>query len=317
MRFLEFEKPLFELKKKIDELREMASSSKELHITAEIHKLELKYQRSMQKLYSNLTPWQKVLVARHEDRPQFLDYVREMCSDFEFLSGDRLFADDHAILGGIGHFDRCPVMIIGQQKGDSTESRLFHNFGMAKPEGYRKAKRLIEMADKFHLPILTFVNTSGAYPGIDSEERGQSEAIARCTLACVQASVPIISVVIGEGGSGGAIAIATANRVIMMEHSFYSVISPEGCASILWKTAEANSLAASEQRLTAQNLFDMHVIDDIATEPLGGAHRNKQEAIQNVIESIRKQWRGMKLEGIMDFQKDRQRRFSKFGLMNF
>ncbi|MDR2464139.1 MAG: acetyl-CoA carboxylase carboxyltransferase subunit alpha [Holosporales bacterium] len=288
MRFLEFEKSIAELESKIDGLRQL-SSTKEINISAEINKLQHKVQKTLEKIYASLTPWQKVLVARHEDRPQFLDYLHAMSHDFEFLTGDRLFADDFAILGGIGHFNERSVLIIGQQKGNDTESRIKHNFGMAKPEGYRKAKRLIELADKFRMPIISFVDTSGAYPGIDSEERGQAQAIASCIQACVKANVPIISIVIGEGGSGGAIAIATANRVLMLEHSFYSVISPEGCASILWKTASANEAAAMAQKLTAQDLLELGVIDKIIPEPTGGAHRNKNLMIQNVLVEICKE----------------------------
>jgi acetyl-CoA carboxylase carboxyl transferase subunit alpha len=309
---LDFEKPVAELEVKIAELREL-SNTQGVNITSEISKLEAKAQKLLKKLYDDLTPWQKVLVARHEDRPQFLDYVDEMCPDLEFLAGDRLAAEDRALLGGIGHFNRKPVMVIGQQKGNSTETRLKHNFGMARPEGYRKAKRLIELADKFALPIVTFINTSGAYPGVDSEEHGQSEAIASCTLACIKARVPIVSVIIGEGGSGGAIAIATANHVIMLEHSFYSVISPEGCASILWKTAKANAQAAVEQKLTAGDLFKFGVIDEIIQEPVGGAHRNKKRTISSVLEQIEEQLGNMTSRENDDLRVEREERFLKFG----
>lgn len=315
MRFLEFEKSIAELEEKIEELRKL-SGTKNLNIAQEINKLQNKAQKLLLKTYASLTPWQKVLVARHEERPQFLDYVRVMAEDFEPLAGDRLYGEDCAIVGGIGHFNKRPLMIIGQQKGNDTESRLKHNFGMAKPEGYRKAARLIDLADRFRLPIVSFVNTSGAYPGIESEERGQSEAIARCTLACAQAQVPILSIVIGEGGSGGAVAIATANRVLMMEHAFYSVISPEGCASILWKTAEANATAAMAQRLTAQDLLSLGIIDGIIPEPIGGAHRGKTEAIQNVLLAIESALEGMQQNPNNDFKKMRAQKFMHMGAVS-
>ncbi|MDR1907238.1 MAG: acetyl-CoA carboxylase carboxyltransferase subunit alpha [Holosporales bacterium] len=312
MRFLDFEKPIAELEGKIEELRQL-SSTKELNIASEINKLQGKAQKMLAKIYSSLTPWQKVLVARHEDRPQFLDYLQAMSPDFEFLAGDRLFADDQALLGGIGHFNERPVVILGQQKGDDTESRIKHNFGMAMPEGYRKAKRLIELADKFRLPVISFINTSGAYPGLESEARGQSQSIASCILACVRADVPIISIVIGEGGSGGAVAIATANRVLMLEHSVYSVISPEGCASILWKTAAANEVAAVAQKLTAQDLLQLGVIDKIIEEPLGGAHRDKHLTIKNVIETIHVELSALEHRDCLSFRDDRARKFTQMG----
>jgi acetyl-CoA carboxylase carboxyl transferase subunit alpha len=308
MRFLDFEKPVAELEGKIEELRQL-SSSKEINIATEINKLQSKAQKMLAKMYSSLTPWQKVQIARHEDRPQFFDYLHAMSSDFEFLAGDRLFGEDHSLLGGIGYFNGNPVLILGQQKGHDTESRLKHNFGMAMPEGYRKAKRLLELADKFRLPVITFVNTSGAYPGIESEARGQSQAIASCIQACIRVNVPIISVVIGEGGSGGAVAIATANRVLMLEHSIYSVISPEGCASILWKTASANELAATAQKLTAQDLLALGVIDRIIPEPLGGAHRDKNLTIKSVIEAL-----ALELEAVTRIENqrvDRELRFTQ------
>lgn len=310
MRFLEFEKPIAELEEKIEELRKL-SDQKEINIASEINKLQNKAEKLLAKTYASLTPWQKVLVARHEDRPQFLDYLKALSPDFEFLAGDRLYAEDEALLGGVGHFNGRPVLVLGQQKGSDTESRLRHNFGMARPEGYRKAKRLIELADKFHLPVLSFVNTSGAYPGMDSEERGQSQAIAACIQACVKARVPIVSVVIGEGGSGGAVAIATANRILMLEHSFYSVVSPEGCASILWKTAAAKEAAAEAQKLTAQDLLQLGVIDRIIPEPLGGAHRDKTKAIQSVLEALEDELTRLPHEA--DFKKEREVKFLKMG----
>jgi acetyl-CoA carboxylase carboxyl transferase subunit alpha len=305
MRFFDFEKPIAELEGKIGELRQL-SSSKELNIASEINKLQSKSQKMLAKVYSSLTPWQKVQVARHENRPQFLDYLHAMSSDFEFLAGDRLFGDDQALLGGVGHFAGHAVAILGQQKGHDTDSRLKHNFGMPMPEGYRKARRLLELADKFRLPVISFVNTSGAYPGIESEARGQSQAIASCIQACVRAKVPIISVIIGEGGSGGAVAIAAANRVLMLEHSVYSVISPEGCASILWKTSAANELAATAQKLTAQDLMELGVIDKIISEPIGGAHRDKNLTIGNVTESLT-----IELEALLRIDQIREDRAAK------
>lgn len=285
MRFLDFEKPVAELEEKIRELRNL-SSTKSVNISSEINKLQNKSHKLLSKIYSSLTPWQKVMIARHEDRPQFLDYLSVLSPDFEFLAGDRLYAEDEAILGGIGYVRNHPTVIIGQQKGADTESRIRHNFGMARPEGYRKAQRLLELADKFHFPVITFVNTSGAYPGIDSEERGQSEAIASCIRACCRVCSPVVSVVIGEGGSGGAVALAVADRIFMLEHAFYSVISPEGCASILWKTASAKETAAIAQKLTAQDLLQLGVVDSIIPEPLGGAHRDKNAIVQAVTNTL-------------------------------
>lgn len=312
MRFLEFEKQISELEKKIIDLKSL-SGKDGLNISSEVGKLQVKAHKLLVKTYSSLTPWQKVQVARHEDRPQFSDYLKDLSPDFEFLAGDRLYGEDQAILGGIGHVKDTAVVIIGQQKGSDTESRLKHNFGMAKPEGYRKAKRLIEMANKFNLPIISFVNTSGAYPGIDSEEHGQSEAIASCIQACVKSVVPIISVVIGEGGSGGAIAIATANKILMLEHAFYSVISPEGCASILWKTASAGETAAVAQKLTAQDLLTLGVIDEIIPEPIGGAHRNPGLAVKSVNSIVIKNLETFCNGPKVDLKKERNKKFLNMG----
>lgn len=312
MRFLEFEKPIAELEQKVEELRSL-SGTKNLNIAQEINKIQSKAHKLLAKTYSSLTPWQKVLVARHEERPQFLDYLEKMTSDFTELSGDRVFGEDCAIIGGVGHFNKRPVLILGQQKGTDTESRLRHNFGMARPEGYRKAARLMELAERFRLPILCFVNTAGAYPGIESEERGQAIAIAQCILTSARVNVPVISVVIGEGGSGGALALATANRVLMMEHSFYSVISPEGCASILWKSASANATAAAAQRLTAQDLLQLGLIDSIIPEPIGGAHRDKSAAIQAVLQAIEAALSGALQNPRGDFQRARVEKFTQFG----
>jgi acetyl-CoA carboxylase carboxyl transferase subunit alpha len=310
VRFLDFEKPVAELERKVEELRQL-SGAKGGDIATEINRLQRKVHKLLEKTYASLTPWQKVLVARHEERPQFTDYVAEMFPDFEVLAGDRAFANDEALIGGVGHFHGTATLILGQQKGHDTESRIRHNFGMARPAGYRKAKRLIELADKFRLPVISFVNTSGAYPGMDSEEHGQAQAIASCIQACVKANIPILSVIIGEGGSGGAIAIATANCVLMMEHAFYSVISPEGCASILWKTAAASEKAASAQKLTAQDLLEWRVVDHIIPEPVGGAHRDKKAAIKNVERVVKQELDN--LLGLDDFKQQRHKRFLQIG----
>lgn len=283
--FLDFEKPIADLEGKIEELRHLSSAG-DFNIVEEVSKLQVKVDKLLRQTYGNLTPWQKVQVARHPNRPQFFDYLHHLFEDFLPLSGDRNFAEDQAIVGGIGRFGGRSVMVIGQQKGNDLESRVRHNFGMAKPEGYRKAKRLMELADRFNLPIVTFIDTAGAYPGIDAEERGQAEAIARSIEACLRVQVPLVSVVIGEGGSGGAIAIGVANTVLMLEHSVYSVISPEGCASILWRSASKASEAAEAQKLTAQDLYNLSVIDRIVPEPMGGAHRHPDEAIKAVGRAI-------------------------------
>ena len=272
--YLNFEKPLSEIEGKAAELRAMADQSEELDVEAEATTLDKKAAELLESLYKNLTPWRKCQVARHQDRPHCKDYISQLFTDYTPLAGDRNFADDHAVMGGLARFDGTPVMVLGHEKGADTKSRISRNFGMARPEGYRKAIRLMKMADKFNLPVITLVDTPGAYPGKGAEERGQSEAIARTTEKCLQIGVPLISVIIGEGGSGGAVAFATANRVAMLEHSIYSVISPEGCASILWKDAEKMREAAEALRLTAQDLAKLGVNDQIIAEPLGGAHRD-------------------------------------------
>jgi acetyl-CoA carboxylase carboxyl transferase subunit alpha len=276
--FLDFEKAIAELDSRIEELRETAEGS-ELNIDAEIGRLEAKSERMLRETYGRLTPWQKTQVARHPDRPHFKDYVAALVDDFMPLSGDRNFGEDKAIVGGLGRLGGRKLMLIGHEKGDDTTTRLTHNFGMAKPEGYRKAIRLMELADRFGLPVLSLVDTPGAFPGVQAEERGQAEAIARSTEACLALGVPMVAAIAGEGGSGGAIAIATANRVLMLEHSVYAVISPEGCASILWRTAEKAADAAEAMRVTAQDLKALGIIDRIVAEPVGGAHRNPAEAI--------------------------------------
>ena len=283
--FLDFEKSIAELDARIEELRETAEGS-DLNIDAEIARLEAKSDRLLRETYGRLTPWQKTHVARHPDRPHLKDYVAALIEDFIPLAGDRKFGEDSAIVGGLGRLDGRRIMVIGHEKGDDTASRLRHNFGMARPEGYRKAVRLMEMADRFGVPVVTLVDTAGAFPGVQAEERGQAEAIARSTAACLDLRVPIVSAIVGEGGSGGAIAIATANRVLMLEHSVYAVISPEGCASILWRTAERAADAAEAMRVTASDLKGLGVVDRIVPEPVGGAHRNPAEAIASVGEAL-------------------------------
>jgi len=279
--FLDFEKPIAELETKIEELRQM-SAPEGMNIAEEVTRLTEKADKQLRTTYAKLTPWQKTQVARHEDRPKALDYIAQLITDYTPLAGDRAFAEDAAIVGGLGRFAGRPVMVLGTEKGSETESRVKHNFGSAKPEGYRKARRLIEMAGRFGLPLITFVDTSGAFPGIDAEARGQAEAIARSTLACLEAPVPIVATIIGEGGSGGAIALAAGDRVHMLEHAIYSVISPEGCASILWRDAVQASVAAEALKLTASDLKNFKLIDEIVAEPLGGAHRDPQAAVAAV-----------------------------------
>jgi acetyl-CoA carboxylase carboxyl transferase subunit alpha len=283
--FLDFEKPIAELDARLTELRETAEAGS-LNIGAEIDRLEAKSAKLLRETYSRLTPWQKTQVARHPERPHFKDYVAALVEDFIPLSGDRGFGDDQAILGGLGRIGGRKVMVIGHEKGDDTASRLRHNFGMAKPEGYRKAIRLMRLADRFGLPVVTLVDTAGAFPGVQAEERGQAEAIARSTEQCLALSVPMVAAIVGEGGSGGAIAIATANRVLMLEHSVYAVISPEGCASILWRTADRAADAAEAMRVTAADLKQLGVIERIVPEPVGGAHRDPAAAIALVGSAI-------------------------------
>ena len=280
--YMDFEKPLAEIEGKAEELRALARANEEMDVTDEASALDAKARTMLEELYGALTPWRKCQVARHPERPHCQDYINALFTDYTPLAGDRNFADDHAVLGGLARLQDRPVMVIGHEKGNDTKSRIERNFGMARPEGYRKAIRLMEMADRFGLPVVTLVDTPGAYPGKGAEERGQSEAIARSTEKCLQIGVPLVSVVIGEGGSGGAVAFATANRVAMLEHSVYSVISPEGCASILWKDAEKMREAAEALRLTAQDLKQLGVIDRIIAEPMGGAHRDTETTIASV-----------------------------------
>src|SRR5437588_10629869 len=282
--YLDFEKPVAELDSKVDELRALAAAGSD--IGEEILRLEDKAGQALAELYANLTPWQKTLVARHPQRPHFTDFVNALISEFTPLAGDRKFGEDEALMGGFGRFRGESICVIGQEKGSSTESRIKHNFGMARPEGYRKAVRLMELADRFEIPVLSLVDTEGAYPGIDAEERGQAEAIARSTEACLALRVPNVAVIIGVGGSGGAIAIATANRVLMLEPAFYSVISPEGAASILWRDTSKAQEAATSMKITAQDLARFGIIDRIITEPIGGAHRDPKSAIASTGEAI-------------------------------
>jgi acetyl-CoA carboxylase carboxyl transferase subunit alpha len=279
LNYLDFEKPIAELEMRVAELRETANSSDDIDIDAEVSKLEAKASKLLRDTYAKLTPWQKAQVARHPDRPHFKDYVAGLADDFLPLSGDRSFADDPAIIGGFARIDGRRVLLIGHEKGDDTASRLKHNFGMAKPEGYRKAIRLMRLADRFGIPIVSLVDTPGAFPGVEAEERGQAEAIARSTEECLALGVPMVAVIVGEGGSGGAVAIASANRVLMFEHAVYSVISPEGCASILWRTADKAPEAAEAMKITAQDQQALGIVDRIVDEPLGGAHRDPEAAI--------------------------------------
>ena len=288
--FLEFEKNIAELEGKMEELRHLSDIG-DIKIADEVSRLQTRIDRSLKQLYSKLTPWQTVMVARHPNRPHCIDYIKGLIDDFTPLAGDRAFAEDAAVIGGIGRFRGRSVVVMGQEKGHDTETRVKHNFGMARPEGYRKAQRLMHLAERFRIPVITLVDTPGAYPGIGAEERGQAEAIAKSIEVSLDLKVPIVSAVIGEGGSGGAIAIAAANKVLMMEHAVYSVISPEGCASILWRSSDHAEEAAEALKLRASDLLSLGVIDGIIDEPLGAAHRNPGEAIRMV---------GEVLEGVLN-----------------
>lgn len=310
--FLDFEAPVAELEGKIAELRALAQGDATVSIADEVKSLEKKAAKNLADLYANLEPWQKSQVARHPERPHALDYIKSLITDFVPLAGDRKFAEDEAIVGGLGRFRGRGVVVIGQEKGSDTQSRLKHNWGMAKPEGYRKAVRLMETAERFGLPVITLVDTSGAYPGVDAEERGQAEAIARSTDCCLALGVPLVSLVIGEGGSGGAIAIATGNSVLMLEHAIYSVISPEGAASILWRDAARARDAAAALKITAQDLKRLGVIDEIVPEPLGGAHRKPDVAIAAGGEAIARAMQA--LEGLSGDVLRTQRREKFLGI---
>jgi acetyl-CoA carboxylase carboxyl transferase subunit alpha len=300
--YLDFEKPVAELEAKADELRALDAKGEGYTLSDEIAKLEARAGQALKELYGALTPWQKTLVARHPQRPHFLDYCSALIDEFTPLAGDRAFGEDEAIVGGFGRFRGEPVCVVGQEKGNSTETRIRHNFGMPKPEGYRKAVRLMELADRFRLPVLSFIDTAGAYPGIEAEERGQAEAIARSTEACLALRTPSVALVIGEGGSGGAIAIAAASKVLMMEHAIYSVISPEGAASILWRDTARAQDAATGMKITAQDLLRFGVIDRIVSEPTGGAHREPQAAIEragSAIEAALAEFSGLSADEIV------------------
>jgi len=310
--YLDFEKPIAELETRVAELRETASSS-DIDIDAEVGRLEAKANKLLRDTYAKLSPWQKAQVARHPDRPHFKDYVAGIATDFVPLAGDRAFADDPAIIGGLARIDGRRVMLIGHEKGDDTVSRLKHNFGMAKPEGYRKAIRLMKLADQFGIPVVSLVDTSGAFPGVQAEERGQAEAIARSTEQCLALGVPMIAAVVGEGGSGGAIAIAAANRVLMFENAVYSVISPEGCASILWRTADKAPDAAEAMKITAADLQSLGVVDRIVAEPLGGAHRDPDAAIGALKGALIEELQGCAQLGPDELRRQRRAKFLAIG----
>lgn len=311
--YLEFEKPVAQLEAKIAELRSAAGEEGDVDISNELQRLELKSAEMLASTYSSLSPWQKTQVARHPMRPHFRDYVALGFEDFMPLGGDRLYGDDLAIMGGLATIRGRKVMLIGHEKGHDTETRIAHNFGMGKPEGYRKAIRLMEMADRFGLPVVTLVDTSGAFPGIEAEERGQAEAIARSTEACLALGVPMVAAIVGEGGSGGAVALASAERVLMFEHAVYSVISPEGCASILWRTAEKAPQAAEAMRMTAQDLVELGVVDRIVPEPIGGAHRDTNAAVTALSDAIEEELAGFEGWTTDELRRRREERFLAIG----
>ena len=310
--YLEFEKPIAELESRVAELRETATAGA-IDIDAEVSKLEAKAEKLLRETYSRLTPWQKTQVARHPDRPHFKDFVAQITDEFLPLAGDRAFADDPAIIGGLAKIAGRRLMLIGHEKGDDTASRLKHNFGMAKPEGYRKAIRLMQLADRFGLPVITLVDTPGAFPGVQAEERGQAEAIARSTETCLALQVPLIAAIVGEGGSGGAVALAAANRVLMFEHAVYSVISPEGCASILWRTADKAADAAEAMKITASDLHALGVVDRIIEEPLGGAHRHPDAAISQLRHALLEELEGCAALGPKELLTQRRAKFLAVG----
>ncbi|AII86156.1 acetyl-CoA carboxylase carboxyltransferase subunit alpha [Planktomarina temperata] len=311
--YLEFERPLAEIEGKAEELRAMGRDNEDMDIEAEAKALDKKARALLDELYAKLTPWRKCQVARHPDRPHCKDYIQELFQEYTPLAGDRNFADDHSIMGGLARLGDRPVVVIGHEKGHDTKSRIARNFGMARPEGYRKAIRLMDLANRFGLPVISLVDTPGAFPGKGAEERGQSEAIARSTEKCLQLTVPLISVIIGEGGSGGAVAFATANRLVMLEHSIYSVISPEGCASILWKDAEKMREAAEALRLTAQDLTTLGICDQIIAEPKGGAHRDPKSTMQAVGQTLAKLLDELGKKKPDSLMKDRRQKFLDMG----
>ena len=306
--FLDFEKQVAEFEGKIEELRHISGDGGS-NIAAEITKLQVKAERQLKTIYDKLSPWQKVQVARHPNRPHFKEVIKSLFSEFINLAGDRSYGEDKAISAGLARFRDRSVMIIGTEKGNTTQERLETNFGMAMPEGYRKAKRLMEMADRFNLPILTFIDTAGAYPGVEAEERGQAEAIARSIETSLSVNVPIVAVILGEGGSGGAVALATADKVLMLEHSIYSVISPEGCASILWRSSENATNAANSLRLTAQDLYSLNIIDSIIKEPLGAAHRDHQTTLTNLGDAIESSLKDLLSTQTKSFRENRRKKF--------
>ena len=314
--YLDFETKIAELEGKIAELRSLSDEEAQedrIDIDEEVAQLQAKVEKALADLYRKLDPWQKTQVARHPERPHALDYINALIEGFTPLAGDRCFGEDHAIIGGPGWFRGQPVMVIGQEKGNDTQSRVKHNFGMARPEGYRKAVRLMDMAERFNLPVLTFIDTAGAYPGVGAEERGQAEAIARSTERCLTLGTPLIATIIGEGGSGGAVALATANRVLMLEHSIYSVISPEGAASILWRDSTKAETAAKALKLTAQDLKELGIIDEIIEEPLGGAHRAPEQIIERVGEAIAAQLEAFNDMDAAAIRKQRREKFLAMG----
>ncbi|PCH45546.1 MAG: acetyl-CoA carboxylase carboxyl transferase subunit alpha [Hyphomicrobiales bacterium] len=311
--YLEFEKPVADLEGKVRELRNLGGGDSKVNVDEEVARLETKANQALADLYKKLDPWQKMQVARHPDRPHYKDFIKAMIDDYRPLSGDRNFADDHAIQTGLGRFRGQPVALIGHEKGNDTQSRLHHNFGMARPEGYRKAVRIMDLAERYSMPVITLVDTSGAYPGIGAEERGQAEAIARSTEKCLNLKVPMISVIIGEGGSGGAIAIAVANRVYMLEHAIYSVISPEGAASILWRDSTRAKEAASSMKITAQDLQQFGIIDEIIPEPLGGAHRNAEAVMTSAENTISAALDELMTKSPEDLMRERREKFMAIG----
>lgn len=311
--YLEFEKPIAELEGKIHELRSVGQTEGAVDIFDEIQKLEVKVAEQVERLYKNLDAWQKTQVARHPARPHCMDYIETLVDDFTPLAGDRLYSEDYAVIAGLGRWQGQSVAILGHEKGSNTQSRLKHNFGMARPEGYRKAIRIMDMAERFNLPVVTLVDTAGAYPGIGAEERGQSEAIARCTDKCLQLGVPFVSVIIGEGGSGGALALATASRILMLEHSIYTVASPEACASILWRSSEHANTAATALKVTAQDLEQLGVIDRILTEPVGGAHRDRAQTMSDVGLAVAGELAKLASLSPQELRDDRRQKFLDMG----
>ncbi len=311
--YLDFEKTIAEMEAKTADLRAMAAADPDVSLDSEIKKLEVKAANALTELYDHLTPWQKTQVARHPARPHFSDYAGKLFDEFTPLAGDRRFAEDHALIGGFGRFRGESVMVLGHEKGADTESRLRHNFGMARPEGYRKAVRLMDMADRYGIPVITLIDSAGAYPGIGAEERGQAEAIARSTECCLQLGVPMVSVIIGEGGSGGAIAIAAANKVLMLEHAIYTVASPEASASILWRDSSRAEDAANTMRITAQDLSELGVIDTIVPEPEGGAHRHPAQAIVGTGAALAAALESMAGMSADEIRQERRRKFLEMG----